>query len=124
MWRSRMRRLRPCLASTGSGGLGTPPYGHYDPCAGSQLDGRSKVRPGSQASARGQCEGFGPAPKRRGGALRGERPAIRARRRKAWNTVSASRRSAPSLSEGEGNEGAPRARQTTGAAQRWLSLAV
>ena len=31
------------------GGLGTPPYGHYDPCAGSLLDGRSVVRSGSQA---------------------------------------------------------------------------
>jgi len=31
------------------GGLGAPPYGHYDPCAGSLLDGRSAVRFGSQA---------------------------------------------------------------------------
>jgi len=36
-----------------SGGLGAPPYGHYDPCAGSQLDHRSKAeRPRSGRQAR------------------------------------------------------------------------
>jgi hypothetical protein len=33
-----MRRPRPCLASRDSGGPGTPPWRHYDRCAGSRLD--------------------------------------------------------------------------------------
>ena len=36
------------------GGLGAPPYGHYDPCAGSLLDGRTQVS-GSQARPERQC---------------------------------------------------------------------
>ena len=31
------------LTSRRPGGLGTPPYGHYDPCAGSLLDRRSPI---------------------------------------------------------------------------------
>jgi hypothetical protein len=45
-----------------------------------------------------------------------------ARRRKASADGCASRRSIPSgFSEGNENEGAPRALQTTGAAERWLN---
>jgi hypothetical protein len=48
--------------------------------------------------------------------------AQRARRRKASADGCASRRSIPSgFSEGNENEGAPRALQTTGAAERWLN---
>ena len=36
-----MRRLRAGFVTPLPGGLGAPPYGHYDPCAGSLLDGRS-----------------------------------------------------------------------------------
>jgi hypothetical protein len=44
------------LVSRLPGGLGAPPYGHYDPCAGSQLDGRSEPKGSIRfaSAARGQ----------------------------------------------------------------------
>jgi len=35
------------------GGLGAPPYGHYDPCARSSLNGPGKNPPGYASAARG-----------------------------------------------------------------------
>ncbi len=58
-WRSGVRRPRVIASSAAlPGGLGAPPYGHYDPCAGSLLDGpghRASGDPGSQARPGSQC---------------------------------------------------------------------
>ena len=74
---------RPCgsgLTWAGhSGSPGTPPYGHYGPCAGSQLDGAThksrcvrKRGPGLAGSARVRPR------ERRDGASRGERVPLNA----------------------------------------------
>src|ERR1043166_3080629 len=52
-WRSKVRRPRAGFVTPHSGGPGTPPYGHYEPCARSSLDTRkAKSRKGKEARAR------------------------------------------------------------------------
>ena len=84
--RDRMRRLRPCLASTVPGGLGAPPYRHYDRCAGSLLDHRSKDRSGRQARPEVSAAAHRLRTKSPRGATSGARPdGLSGRpRRKAW----------------------------------------
>ena len=43
-----MRRLLVCLARRSPGGLGTPLYGYYDPCARSSLNDLCPVGAGTQ----------------------------------------------------------------------------
>src|SRR5438105_2756072 len=47
-WRSEVRRPRAGFVTPHSGGPGTPPYGHYEPCARSSLNGPAAT-PGTQA---------------------------------------------------------------------------
>jgi len=52
----RNAALRAWFVTTSPGGLGAPPYGHYDPCARSSLNGPDAVRPGTQARpGAGKC---------------------------------------------------------------------
>jgi hypothetical protein len=72
----------PASSAGLSGGLGAPPYGHYDPCARSSLNGRGNgdvpaVRKRGPGSA-GRLWPF--RSNRRGGAPGGERARVRARR--------------------------------------------
>ena len=76
--RDGMRRLRAWFAATLPGGLGTPPYRHYDRCAGSLLDHRSEgIAPGGKRGPGSVRQAPAFAPKRRDGALSGARPAFR-----------------------------------------------
>ena len=90
-----MRRLRAGFVTPLPGGLGAPPYGHYDPCARSSLNGLSlgsgtQARPGachvrlsgSVAEPRWSAE-------RRAGSVIAR---VAPRKRDSW---CASRRSAP-----------------------------
>ena len=71
---------RPASSAGLPGGLGAPPYGHYDPCAGSLLDHRSRLLRAASA-ARGQCGGLrAVSRKRRGEAPQGAPARVMGRR--------------------------------------------
>jgi hypothetical protein len=49
----RNAALRAWFVTMPPGGFGAPPYGHYDPCARSSLNGPGKNPPGYASAARG-----------------------------------------------------------------------
>jgi hypothetical protein len=98
-----MRRMRagrdaapagPASSAGLPGGPGAPPYGHYDPCAGSQLDHRSEVRSGRQARPGVRVQLSGCTPNRRDGAPGGARPSRKKGARAARHGLTEERRSA------------------------------